>query len=542
MTEYTIDGIPIIEAHDVAAFTGPTPPARGGTPVFDPCCWSRGLTPELVIEGYRQGAFPWPDEEAILDGVYPWGRLFPCTVLRTNHVHLSHSMKKRVRDALANHYCGHPLSIILDGDFDDVIEAIAHYHRQEGGTWISDEMKHVWKEIHRRGCAHSVGVYIDGELVGGLYFTSVGRMLYGESMFSTLPDVSKLALAALASFCRLTHQPLIDCQMSTRHITMMGAEHISGETFMTLNRTLTDAVPFSWDQARNLSLIPFLHAVYPDLKPRPAKPGQADTSLVPEQRFVPVGNFLVKVSAIRSPCNYCDNRISTMEVLPLAPSDPQVAALYNPLILYGFRRDSTYLYRLKCESCRRCIPTRIDVRTFKPDDTMRRTLRRNASLVMTERSLSAVTKEQFELYQRYQKARHKDGSMGKMTQSDVNKVLFATCVDSRILEFRRPADDEHPNRLEMVCIIDRLDDAISAVYNFYNPDEPKLSLGTYGILREIEYARANGLSYIYLGYWLPGYPGMDYKTRFQPLSIFWGRSWIPQTSFEADPAILDQAA
>lgn len=94
----------------------------------------------------------------------------------------------------------------------------------------------------------------------------------------------------------------------------------------------------------------------------------------------------------------------------------------------------------------------------------------------------------------------------------------------------------------MVCIIDRLDDAISAVYNFYNPDEPKLSLGTYGILREIEYARANGLSYVYLGYWLPGYPGMDYKTRFQPLSIFWGRSWIPQTSFEADPAILDQAA
>ena len=128
-----------------------------------------------------------------------------------------------------------------------------------------------------------------------------------------------------------------------------------------------------------------------------------------------------------------------------------------------------------------------------------------------------------------------------MSRTDVGKVLFSTCVDTRILEFRRPPEDENPNRLMMVCIIDRLDGAISAVYTFYDPDEPKLSLGTFGILREIEYARENGLRYVYLGYWLPGYPGMDYKTRFQPLSIQWDEEWIPQTSFSADPRILDQA-
>ena len=541
MSDPTIEGAPVIDASDPSAFVGPSALPAVTVPTFRPSCWSRGISPELVVEGYRQGAFPWPDPFSLSQNLYPWGRLFPCTVLRASHLHLSHSLKKRVRDALAGHYCGHPLSIILDSDFDEVLDTLAEHHREKGGTWISDDMIRVWKTLHRAGHAHSVGVWVDGELAGGLYFTSVGRMLYGESMFSRLTDVSKLALAALLSFCRLTHQPVIDCQMATRHIGLLGGEHVSGDVFMTINRQLTELEPFSWHQAKNLSLIPFLRAANPELRPRQPRPEQAKTSLVPEHRLAFAGNLMVEVAAVRSPCNYYDTRISTMEVIPVSPSDPQVSLLYNRLIDSGFRRDSGYLYRLGCENCRRCIPTRIDVGTFRPDDTMRRTLRRNSDLIMTELPLGELTDEQYALYKRYQKVRHKDGTMGRMSRTDVGKVLFSTCVDTRILEFRRPPEDENPNRLMMVCIIDRLDGAISAVYTFYDPDEPKLSLGTFGILREIEYARENGLRYVYLGYWLPGYPGMDYKTRFQPLSIQWDEEWIPQTSFSADPRILDQA-
>ena len=140
-----------------------------------------------------------------------------------------------------------------------------------------------------------------------------------------------------------------------------------------------------------------------------------------------------------------------------------------------------------------------------------RTLNRNRNLIMNEVSLAPINDEQWALYQRYQNGRHEGGSMSKMTREQVNSVLFATCTDSRFLEFRTSSDSENPNELKMVCIIDRLDDALSAVYTFYDPDAPKLSLGTFGILSEIEYAQQNGLRYVYLGYWLPDYPNMDYK-------------------------------
>lgn len=228
-----------------------------------------------------------------------------------------------------------------------------------------------------------------------------------------------------------------------------------------------------------------------------------------------------------------------MEVIPLASFDPRVKRMYNRLIPEGFRRDSTYLYRLRCANCRRCIPTRLDVTQFHPDATMRRTLNRNRNLIMNEVSLAPINDEQWALYQRYQNGRHEGGSMSKMTREQVNSVLFATCTDSRFLEFRTSSDSENPNELKMVCIIDRLDDALSAVYTFYDPDAPKLSLGTFGILSEIEYAQQNGLRYVYLGYWLPDYPNMDYKKRFQPMEILWSGQWIPERTFVADPNLLE---
>lgn len=250
--------------------------------------------------------------------------------------------------------------------------------------------------------------------------------------------------------------------------------------------------------------------------------------------------MLFHTLAIDGTCNYYeDGRRSTMEVIPLTSTDPRVTPMYNRLIEAGFRRDSTYLYRLACNECRRCIPTRIDVHAFRPDDTMRRTMKRNASLVMRELKLAPMTEEQYELYKRYQDSRHRRSVMADMDRSTVSTVLFSTCSDTRLLEFRTSPDAPRPNELKMVCIIDCLDNALSAVYTFFDPDVPKLSLGTFGILSEIEYARRNGLSYVYLGYWLPGYPGMDYKTRFQPMDIFWENGWMPERKFTADPKLLD---
>ena len=471
-TDSAQDDIPIISGDAVGFDMRPRIPEDEERFTFSTVCRSNGLSSRLIISGYTQGSFPWPDAKDADAGLYPWGRLFPCTILKTGRVNLTHSMRRRVRDAVHRHYSGLELEILLDYDFDEVIEAIAEYHRKRSnGTWMTRDMIDMWKALHRQRIAHCVSVHIDGELAGGLYFTSVGRMLYGESMFSLRPDASKLALAALAAF----------------------AESVYSE--------------------------------YAERTPN-------DLTIVHEQRFAHAGGMLFHTLAIDGTCNYYeDGRRSTMEVIPLASTDPRVTPMYNRLIEAGFRRDSTYLYRLACNECRRCIPTRIDVHAFRPDDTMRRTMKRNASLVMRELKLAPMTEEQYELYKRYQDSRHRRSVMADMDRSTVSTVLFSTCSDTRLLEFRTSPDAPRPNELKMVCIIDCLDNALSAVYTFFDPDVPKLSLGTFGILSEIEYARRNGLSYVYLG--------MDYKTRFQPMDIFWENGWMPERKFTADPKLLD---
>ena len=522
----------IIDADNVAGLLPPVVPAPEEEPAYKTSCFTRGLTPELVVEGYRLGSFPWPDEDALQKGLYPWGRLFPCTLISTDEVHLTHSLKKRIRDALAGHYKDRRLNIYMDIDFNGTIDAIADFHQESGDTWISDEILDTWKTLHLMGHAHAVSVYVDDELMGGLYFTVVGRMIYGESMFSLDDDLSKIALVALAAFAKRTHHPLIDCQMPTRHVAQLGAYRFDADSFLRVNAILTATDSFQWDQAKLLDLIPFLRSVYQDLKPRPPKTPLEDND-IPQFRLATVGNMMLSVSALNVPCSYYETRMSTMEIVPLPAGHPQLPPLYDQLVDAGFRRDSSYLYRLACAGCRKCIPTRLDTRRFRPTDSMKRALKKNADLVMRELPLTAITDEQYDLYKRYQDRRHLDGVMGKMTKDEVNQVLFSTCARSSILEFRKPDTSDEPNRLMMICIIDKLQNGISAVYNFFEPDCPKLSLGTFGIVSEIEFVRRAGLRYVYLGYWLPGYPGMDYKTHYQPLDIFWDDTWIPQTAFDA---------
>ena len=536
MTPSSFSSVPIIDANDLQGFVPPTVPLSDHPPAYEVSCYSRGLSPALVIEGYRLGAFPWPDQSSLASGLYPWGRLFPCTVLSTEDIHLSHSLKKRIRDALAGHYKNRPLNVFLDDDFDSTIDAIATYHQNAEGTWITEDILDTWKNLHRMGHAHCVSVYVDNELKGGLYFTVVGRMIYGESMFSLDDDLSKIALVCLAAFARLTHHPLIDCQMATEHVARLGAYSFDASSFLNANRILTATDPFQWEQARFLDLLPFLRSAHQNLQPRaPQKPSNTETA--PLLRLAAIGNMMLNVAALDTPCNY-HKRTSTMEFIPIPPDHPQVQTLYDRLIDAGFRRDSNYLYRLRCHHCRKCIPTRIDTRKFQLTESMRRSLKKNATLVMRELPLGNITDEQYALYKKYQDKRHLDGVMGKMTKDEVNQVLFTTCAQSSILEFRQPECSNTPNQLIMVCIIDKLKDGLSAVYNFFDPDFPKLSLGTFGIVSEIEFAKRLGLRYVYLGYWLPGYPGMDYKTHYQPLEIFWNDAWVPQVSF--DESLLEE--
>lgn len=532
---------PIIDCDDIEGFVPPaTPESDEDTLTFKPSCFSRGLSVPLILEGYRKGAFPWPDDQTESTGLYPWGRLFPCTLLHTSQLHLTHSMKRRVKAALRHRYEDYSLEILLDEDFDAVIEEIAAYHQdRRKGTWMTEELISQWKALHEAGHAHVIAVYIDDVLAGGLYFTSIGRMIYGESMFSKANDASKLALTALCAFGFVAGFPVIDCQMPSEHIMQAGAAIVPGEMFFTLNTALTNMVGIDWERAKGLSLIPFMEKRYPELLPRES-PQPED---VPERRFVKEGGLLFETLSVHTSCSYYDDgRDCVMDVIPLTPTDTRIPMVYDRVIGAGFRRDSDYLYRLRCPTCRRCIPTRLDVSRFHPDASMRRTWNRNRSLVLTEHPLRAMTDEQFELYQRYQQGRHAGGDMSKMTREQVNKVLFSSCTNSAILELRTPAEDESPNELKMVCIIDRLDDAISAVYTFFDPDVPKLSLGTFGILSEIEYARQNGLSYVYLGYWLPSFPGMDYKKRFNPMEVFWNGQWMPISTFEAEPKTLENIA
>ena len=242
-TDSAQDDIPIISGDAVGFDMRPRIPEDEERFTFSTVCRSNGLSSRLIISGYTQGSFPWPDAKDADAGLYPWGRLFPCTILKTGRVNLTHSMRRRVRDAVHRHYSGLELEILLDYDFDEVIEAIAEYHRKRSnGTWMTRDMIDMWKALHRQRIAHCVSVHIDGELAGGLYFTSVGRMLYGESMFSLRPDASKLALAALAAFAGMAHLPVIDCQMPTEHVIRMGAGPFSNSTSFLRGNPLSPGV------------------------------------------------------------------------------------------------------------------------------------------------------------------------------------------------------------------------------------------------------------------------------------------------------------
>lgn len=179
------------------------------------------LCPERILEAYRLGIFPW----GTLNGFPLWYSPDPRMVLFPDELHLSHSLLRTLKKG---HY-----EVRLDTDFPAVIGACAETPRPgQDGTWISDDMRDAYIRLHELGWAHSVEIYQEGNLTGGLYGLAVGGMFYGESMFSRRTDASKIAFAHLVRFLVREKFGMIDCQMRTGHLTSLGAREIPRRLFL----------------------------------------------------------------------------------------------------------------------------------------------------------------------------------------------------------------------------------------------------------------------------------------------------------------------
>lgn len=189
------------------------------------------LSVERLVEAYGHGIFPWYSTgQPIM-----WWSPDPRAVLEPAHLHVSRSLAKRVRNA------GFTMS--FDEDFAEVVRACAAPRAYADSTWITDEMHDAYCALHAHGIAHSVECRLDGALVGGLYGVALGRMFFGESMFSTVTDASKVALVALCRWLEAWDYALIDCQMDTAHLRTLGARTVARSDFAQTLRALVVASP-----------------------------------------------------------------------------------------------------------------------------------------------------------------------------------------------------------------------------------------------------------------------------------------------------------
>lgn len=216
------------------------------------------------------------------------------------------------------------------------------------------------------------------------------------------------------------------------------------------------------------------------------------------------------------PCSYLPDRYARSQVA--APTHLIDTQLYSRLVERGFRRSGLFTYRPHCDQCRACLSVRVDVADFQPDRTQRKTLRKHASLGARTFPLH-WNAEHYDLYQRYQQGRHPGEGMDEDSQSQYTQFLLASRVDTFLVEFR-----ESGGQLKMVSIVDRLNDGWSSVYTFFDPEDTG-SLGTYGVLWQLEQCRKQGLPWLYLGYWIQESRKMSYKSRFRPYQLLINGVW-----------------
>jgi len=215
-------------------------------------------------------------------------------------------------------------------------------------------------------------------------------------------------------------------------------------------------------------------------------------------------------------CGYWPERLARN--LVLAPAEASLAQVYPQALELGFRRSGGTVYRPRCALCSACVPVRLPVALFEPGRRHRRCVGRNDDVEL--RLVEARrTDENFALYRRYLAHRHRGGGMDQAEPDDFDAFLCCEWAPSRFLELRLGGS------LVGIAATDVLPLALSAVYTFFEPELDSRSLGTFAILQQIEWARREGLSHLYLGYWIDSHPKMHYKRQFVPLEALQGGQW-----------------
>jgi leucyl-tRNA---protein transferase len=237
-----------------------------------------------------------------------------------------------------------------------------------------------------------------------------------------------------------------------------------------------------------------------DATPVSSGTGRSVPLTVPPQHFY-------RTAAL--PCPYLHGRVERKLVTELAGQN--AAEFYNALSRAGFRRSHNLAYRPACSGCSACIPVRIPVAEFTHSRSLKRIRNLNRDLV-ARLSQPVVTVEQFRLFLRYQRLRHADSDMAAMTYGDYRAMVEDSPVDTRLVELH-----DKDRALRGACLVDLLDDGLSAVYSFYEPEDGNRGLGNMLVLALVDEALRRGLPYVYLGYLVEDSSKMAYKARFRPL-------------------------
>lgn len=217
-------------------------------------------------------------------------------------------------------------------------------------------------------------------------------------------------------------------------------------------------------------------------------------------------------------CSYLPNqRASTLFADPNLIIDQHA---YTTLSDIGFRRSGEHLYRPHCESCNACIPMRVLAQENTLSKAQRRVSRQNSDLYSLLKP-SQFSDEYYDLYARYIISRHSDGDMFPPNREQFNSFLLSRWSNTQFLEIR----ETHTQRLVSVAVTDRLTNGLSAIYTFFDPDEPKRSLGTFSVIQQLKLTKELGLRYLFIGYWIKSCNKMSYKNQFRPTEMYLNHSW-----------------